>query len=134
LLILGNQTWRLYKAEKGLEIMDPTLQGSYSWEEGIRVLKIGLLCTQAAAALRPSMSRVVSMLTSEREHLPSPTSPAFTELDNVGIPDQVERPRVIDPHKTSSSNWSSKAATYSRKPSDIHSAAADPSSGNLDPR
>jgi hypothetical protein len=71
-ILVNYQTWRLYNAERALEVMDPTLEGSYSWEEGIRVIKIGLLCTQAGAALRPSMSQVVSMLTSEQEHIPSP--------------------------------------------------------------
>jgi len=110
-------TWRLYKAKRALEVMDPTLEGSYTWEEGIRVIKIGLLCTQAGAALRPSMSRVVSMLTSKRENLPSPTKPAFIDLDSVGTPDQIKR------------IWPWEAAT-----SDNHSAAADPSSGILEPR
>ena len=80
-LILGNQTWRLYKTEKKpLEIMDPTLQDSYSSEKWIRVITIGLLCTQAAAALRPSMFQVVWMLTGEQEHISSPTRPAFIDL------------------------------------------------------
>jgi hypothetical protein len=109
--------------------MDPTLKGSYSWEEGIRVIKIGLLCTQAAAALRPSMLRVVSMLTSDTEHLASPTKPAFIDLDTAGAPHQLKRGRVTDPDNTSSS-----AATSSTTPSVIHSVAADPSSGTLEPR
>jgi len=127
-------TWRLYKSERALEVMDPTLKGSYSWEEGIRVIKIGLLCTQAVSSLRPSMSRVVWMLTSDRENLPSPTKPAFIDLDSAGAPNEVKRPRVIDPDKASSSNWSSEAATSFTTPSDIHSAAADPSSSILEPR
>lgn len=87
-LILANQqAWRMYKAERALEFMDPTLKGSYSWEEGIRVVKIGLSCTQAAAALRPSMSRVVCMLTSDGEHLLSPTKPAFIDVESVGASD-----------------------------------------------
>jgi len=65
---LIERTWRLCKTERALEVMDPTLEGSYLWKEGIIVIKIGLPCTQAAAALRPSMSRVVWMLTNEREH------------------------------------------------------------------
>eukprot|EP00253_Pinus_taeda_P015957 PITA_15957 len=112
--------WRLYKAEKALEIMDPTLEGSYSWEEGIRVIKIGLLCTQAVPTLRPSMSRVVSMLTSEKENVASPTRPTLTDLDVVNLLEQVEPGRVIDPQKTS------KATTSS--------GAVDPSSGSLEPR
>jgi hypothetical protein len=70
-------------AERDLEVMDPTMEGSYSWEEGIRVIEICFLCIQAAPVLRPSMSWVVSMLTSEREHF-SPTSPSFIDLDGAG--------------------------------------------------
>eukprot|EP00253_Pinus_taeda_P036147 PITA_36147 len=116
---LIERTWKLYNAERALEVMDPTLEGSYSWEEGIMVIKIGLLCAQAAAALRPSMSRVVSMLTSEKEHLPSPTSPPFVDLHNLGVP---------APHNALGSTATSNT------PPDIHSAAADPSSGILEPR
>jgi len=122
-------TWRLYNEERALEVMDPTLEGSYSWEEGIRVIQIGLLCIQAEAVLRPSMSRVVSMLTSETEHLPSPTGPAFINLASVSVSDRVKRGRGIDPDKTSSST-----ATLSTTPSDIHSSAVDPSSIILEPR
>jgi hypothetical protein len=109
-VVLGKQTWRLYEAERALEIMDSTLGGSYSSEEGIRVIKIGLLCTQAASLLRPSMSQVLSMLTSEREDLPSPTKPPVVDLDGAGTPE-----------------------ASSTTPPDIHSAAVD-SSGILEPR
>jgi hypothetical protein len=126
---LIERAWRLYNTERALEFIDPTLEGSYSWEEGIRVIKIGLLCTQSAAALRPSMSRVVSMLTSEREHLPSPTMPAFIDLDSVAAPGQVKRGKVIDPDKSSSTTATSSTAAL-----DIYSAAADPSSSILEPR
>eukprot|EP00253_Pinus_taeda_P019505 PITA_19505 len=102
-------TWRLYTTDRALEIMDPALEGSYSSEKGIRVIKIGLLCTQAAAALRPSMFRVVAMLTSETEHVPSPTQPAFVDLDNAGGPHKLTRGKV-------------------------HSVAADHTSGPLEPR
>eukprot|EP00253_Pinus_taeda_P017587 PITA_17587 len=102
-------TWRLYTTDRALEIMDPTLEGSYSSEEGTRVIRIGLLCTQAAAALRPSMFRVVAMLTSETEHLRSPTQPAFVDLDNAGGPHKLKRGKVSD-------------------------VAADPTSGTLEPR
>jgi len=131
---LIQRTWRLYKAERALEVIDPTLKDSYLWEEGIRAIKIGLLCIQAAAALRPSMSQVVSMLTSERENLPSPTKPPFVELDSVvGLHDQVKRPTINatppqDPNKASSS-----AATSSTRPSDIQSGAPSPSSSYREP-
>eukprot|EP00253_Pinus_taeda_P010725 PITA_10725 len=83
-------TWRLYNAERALEVMDPTLEGSYSGE-GLRVIKIGLLCTQAAATLRPSMSQAVSMLTGEQQHISLPTRPAFVDEQSVlAAPDQAE--------------------------------------------
>eukprot|EP00253_Pinus_taeda_P010774 PITA_10774 len=124
-------TWKLYKADRGLEAMDATLEGSYSVEEAIKVIKIGLLCTQAAAALRPSMSRVVWMLTNEREHdLPSPTRPAFIDLDSGGAHRKLKRPAPHNPDGTSSSG----TATSSTTNSDIYSAAADPTSGSLQPR
>jgi len=127
-------TWRLYKADRALEVIDPTLKGSYSWEEGIRAIKIGLLCTQAAAALRPSMSQVVSMLTNEPQNLPSPTKPAFIDLDSVvGVHDQVKHPVMNvtpqDPDKTSSSS-----ATSPTGPSNIQSGTAYSSSSILEPR
>eukprot|EP00253_Pinus_taeda_P024488 PITA_24488 len=110
-------TWRLYKAERALEVMDPTLEGSYSCEEGIRVIKIGLLCTQAGATLRPSMSQVVLMLTGGEEHVPSPTRPAFVDEESVlAAPNQVERATVPprgDPNNTSSNSQSLEVATHS---------------------
>lgn len=111
--------------------MDATLEGSYSVEEATKVIKIGLLCTQAAAALRPSMSRVVWMLTNELEHdLPSPTRPAFIDLDLGGAHRKLKRPAPHNPDGTSSSG----TATSSTTNSDIYSAAADPTSGSLQPR
>lgn len=129
MVFLLEATWRLYKEDRALELMDPSLEGSYSYDEAMRVIKIALLCTQGAASLRPSMSRVVSMLTSKEEQLPSPTRPAFIDLDCADAgPDQVRRPPA--PETTLRGNQSSEATT----PCDIFSAAADPSSGILEPR
>jgi len=96
---LIESTWRLYKAERTLEIIESTLEGTYSWDEGFRVIKIGLLCTQAASFWRPSMSEVVSMLTSERDNLPSPTTPAFVHVDGV----------LVDPDSSTAADPSSGA-------------------------
>ncbi|KAF9587454.1 hypothetical protein IFM89_002635 [Coptis chinensis] len=48
----------------GLELVDPTLV-SFNGDEAIRTLGIALLCTQASPMMRPSMSRVVGMLTGD---------------------------------------------------------------------
>jgi len=58
--MLLEKTWELYEAKKLKELIDPTL-GEYP-EEVIRYIKVALFCIQAAAARRPSMLQVVTML------------------------------------------------------------------------
>ncbi|PUZ49535.1 hypothetical protein GQ55_7G333500 [Panicum hallii var. hallii] len=55
------KTWELYEAKMLKELIDPTL-GDYPEEEVIRYIKVALFCIQAAAARRPSMLQVVTML------------------------------------------------------------------------
>ena len=64
-------------ANKITQSVDPALKGIYSEKEASNVLQIGLLCTQASAALRPSMSKVVEMLNNEEYVIPSPKQPPF---------------------------------------------------------
>ncbi|XP_059664213.1 probable LRR receptor-like serine/threonine-protein kinase At1g53440 [Cornus florida] len=45
-----------------LELVDPRIGSNYSKEEAMRILNLSLLCTNASAAFRPSMSCVVSMI------------------------------------------------------------------------
>ncbi|KAF9587457.1 hypothetical protein IFM89_002638 [Coptis chinensis] len=58
--------WNLYENNHGLELVDPILN-SFNKEEAIRLLGVGLLCTQASPTMRPPMSRVVAMLTGDIE-------------------------------------------------------------------
>lgn len=44
----------------------------------LRYINVGLLCVQENSNDRPSMSSVVSMLSSEIAALPAPKQPAFT--------------------------------------------------------
>ncbi|XXG84034.1 hypothetical protein AAC387_Pa10g1648 [Persea americana] len=76
--------WNLYMSNRLSEAVDPALEGSYLGADASRVLQIGLLCTQASAELRPSMSIVVKMLTANIS-IPSPTQPPFLS-SNVEIP------------------------------------------------
>lgn len=46
-------------------MVDKTLEGDYDVDEACKFFKIGLLCTQDMAKIRPSMSEVVKMLTGE---------------------------------------------------------------------
>lgn len=48
-------------------LVDSLLDGDFDAEEACKFLKVGLLCTQDAPKLRPSMSTVVKMLIGEME-------------------------------------------------------------------
>ncbi|KAK8644535.1 hypothetical protein V6N13_123839 [Hibiscus sabdariffa] len=59
------QAWTLYEKNMHQELVEESLDGNeYEAEEVKRMVEIGLMCTQSAAALRPSMSQVVVMLKS----------------------------------------------------------------------
>lgn len=57
--------------------MDPLLKGDFPAMEVSKVLKIGLLCTQASVAQRPSMEEVIRMLVNENGLIPEPNQPPF---------------------------------------------------------
>ncbi|KAI8553118.1 hypothetical protein RHMOL_Rhmol06G0319700 [Rhododendron molle] len=60
-----SMTWELYERRELVGLVDASLNGEFDAEVACRFLKIGLLCTQDAPNLRPSMSTVVKMLTGE---------------------------------------------------------------------
>ncbi|XP_050384558.1 putative serine/threonine-protein kinase [Argentina anserina] len=62
---LVQKAWESYKADKLLQLVDPTLQMNFSKDEALRFLKVGLLCVQEMARLRPRMTRSVEMLAGE---------------------------------------------------------------------
>ncbi|GLT64140.1 hypothetical protein SLA2020_366500 [Shorea laevis] len=58
--------WHLHENNSVVDLMDSTLS-EFSEEEVKRVIGVSLLCTQASPTLRPSMSRVVAMLSGDIE-------------------------------------------------------------------
>ncbi|XP_073298986.1 cold-responsive protein kinase 1-like isoform X2 [Primulina huaijiensis] len=60
-------TWKLYERKELVVLVDTSLDGDFDAEQACRFLKIGLLCTQDSPKLRPSMSKVVRMLTGETD-------------------------------------------------------------------
>ncbi|XP_077225382.1 putative serine/threonine-protein kinase isoform X3 [Tasmannia lanceolata] len=62
---LCSQAWELYKANKLLQMVDPILEGQFPDEEGLRFLKVALLCVQETPRLRPKMSIALKMLSNE---------------------------------------------------------------------
>ncbi|KAL5164286.1 Cold-responsive protein kinase 1 [Glycine soja] len=78
---LLRQAWKLYERGMHVELVDKSLDSnSYDAEEVKKVISIALLCTQASAAMRPAMSEVVVLLSSNDllEHM-RPSMPIFIE-------------------------------------------------------
>ncbi|XVF87658.1 hypothetical protein PTKIN_Ptkin18bG0138000 [Pterospermum kingtungense] len=69
--------WKHWKDGTPLEILDPVLMETYSRNEVIRCIQIGLLCVQEDPADRPTMTTIVLMLNSYSVSLPLPNEPAF---------------------------------------------------------
>ncbi|GKV22648.1 hypothetical protein SLEP1_g32499 [Rubroshorea leprosula] len=80
---LLKQAWSLYENNKHEELMDETLDRSeYDAEDVRKVIEIALMCTQASAASRPTMSEVVVLLRSKGSLNRRPTTkPIFVESD-----------------------------------------------------
>lgn len=78
------KVWKLYGTGKLCEAVEPSVQGNFIKEEASRLLQIGLLCVQASAELRPSMSVVVKMLTDQHE-IAQPTQPPFLNSNSADI-------------------------------------------------
>jgi len=73
---LLTMVWNHYLSGTILNIIDPNIHEDY--QEGVlQVVHIALLCTQASATLRPSMSKVIMFLTSKEPNLIKPTEPPF---------------------------------------------------------
>ncbi|XP_031263272.1 probable LRR receptor-like serine/threonine-protein kinase At1g56140 [Pistacia vera] len=58
--------WNLHENNQSLALVDPTLT-EFNKSEALRIIGVGLLCTQASPILRPPMSRVVAMLIGDIE-------------------------------------------------------------------
>lgn len=59
-----------------VELIDPSLGDSWSQEEVMRCIKLGLLCVQELPVDRPTMSVVVAVLNGDI-NLPEPKQVAF---------------------------------------------------------
>ncbi|KAI3873164.1 hypothetical protein MKX03_002410, partial [Papaver bracteatum] len=70
--------WKLWNESMMRKLIHPTLLLEKVYEiEMLRCIHVGLLCVQEYAKDRPTMSTILSMLTSESANLPIPKQPAF---------------------------------------------------------
>ncbi|KAL0003584.1 hypothetical protein SO802_017365 [Lithocarpus litseifolius] len=75
-LTLVGHVWERWREDRALDIVDSSINESFSSLEVLRCIQIGLLCVQEDAMDRPTMSAILLMLSSETT-LPSPKQPAF---------------------------------------------------------
>ncbi|KAI3893841.1 hypothetical protein MKW92_017579 [Papaver armeniacum] len=81
-LSLLGYAWKLWNENMMQRLVDPSLLSEHKYEVDImRCIHVGLLCVQESAKDRPTMSIVLSMLTSEIANLPPPRQPAFIERE-----------------------------------------------------
>ena len=95
---VGKQTWKHFESGTVEGIYDPNLMvdekegGGSIKEEILRVVHIGLLCTQETASLRPTMSKVLQMLMKKEDKLPAPTNPPFMDERTMELNDTSDAP------------------------------------------
>ncbi|KAI3730904.1 hypothetical protein L1987_62084 [Smallanthus sonchifolius] len=87
---LPSTAWKHFKQGTVEEIFDPNLMmhvypNINFQQDGIRAIHVGLLCTQEAASLRPSMSAALKMLATPDEPLPTPSKPPFTDENTMEL-------------------------------------------------
>lgn len=87
------QAWNLHESNRLIELVDHNLN---RFDEDVvkRVIGTGLLCTQASPNLRPSMSRVVSMLCGDIEVPAATSKPGY--LTDLNFADATTFARYTD--------------------------------------
>ncbi|KAK9750268.1 hypothetical protein RND81_02G183100 [Saponaria officinalis] len=69
--------YKLFKKGKSLEVVDPTIASTAVAEQVELCVQIALLCTQSDPSLRPTMRRVVVLLSKKPTSLEEPSRPGF---------------------------------------------------------
>ncbi|GLT30495.1 hypothetical protein SLA2020_052910 [Shorea laevis] len=82
--------WTLYESNQCLGLVDPTLV-EFDENEALRMIRVGLLCTQASPMIRPPMSSVIAMLAGDIEVSPDASKPNYlTDWDFKDITASIE--------------------------------------------
>ncbi|CAJ1940171.1 unnamed protein product [Sphenostylis stenocarpa] len=90
-------TWKHFQSGTAEQLIDPCLllddnHRSNVKNDILRVVQIGLLCTQEIPSLRPSMSKALKMLTKKEEHMEAPSNPPFIDESTMALHDQNDDP------------------------------------------
>ncbi|EOY07815.1 LRR receptor-like serine/threonine-protein kinase isoform 1 [Theobroma cacao] len=106
------EAWELYRANSILQLVDPIVGMNYPEEEAVRFIKVGLLCAQETAKLRPEMSRAVRMLTND--------------IDIEGV--QISQPGLVSDLMNIKLGQKTTFPSISSKASSMESSRSPPSS------
>ncbi|PNY17989.1 cysteine-rich receptor-like protein kinase, partial [Trifolium pratense] len=93
--------WTKWADQTPLELMDPNIEGSYSQEEVIKYIHIGLLCVQENPDDRPTMATIAFYLNSPSINLPSPLEPPY--FKRSGIEENMVSNNALDSNSISDS-------------------------------
>ncbi|CAN6860095.1 unnamed protein product [Brassica oleracea] len=74
---LVTHAWRLWRKGSALELVDSAYRENYQRNEVTRCIHIALLCVQEDPADRPTMSKIILLLTSSTFTLQVPHAPGF---------------------------------------------------------
>ncbi|CAH1433953.1 unnamed protein product [Lactuca virosa] len=88
--------WKHFQEGTVEEIFDPNLMihlypNTNYHKEAKKVVQVGLLCTQEAPSLRPTMSMLLKMLAKDDEPLPLPSNPPFIDEKTMELNDISEK-------------------------------------------
>lgn len=91
-------------------IIDRSIYEDIIRDEGMHILQIGLLCTQANPGDRPTMTKVVELLRSHRHDVEIVLSdPPFLNVEGVEDFKEGEQSRLLSTHSAHSLSGSSRS-------------------------
>ncbi|KAL2510408.1 Cysteine-rich receptor-like protein kinase 2 [Forsythia ovata] len=91
---LVTTAWKHFQQRTVGELFDQNLKLHNVKNEILRVVHVGLLCTQEIPSLRPSMSKALQMLVKKEEYLPAPTNPPFMDEKTMELNNTCENPAL----------------------------------------
>jgi len=104
---LSEWAWRLYEGGNCVQMIDRAIIETCDEEQALRCIHVGLLCTQADSSLRPTMSTVTMILSTDSDiTLPDPAKPAFVNGSSVTQNTQSTSSVTQNTQSTSFSNAS----------------------------
>jgi hypothetical protein len=80
----------LWRDDRSLDLMEPTIGYASFTSILLRFINIGLLCVQESPTDRPTMSDVISMISNEHAPLPTPKQPKFSTGRNMDTNSRVD--------------------------------------------